>query len=108
MTSNFGDASMANRRRYHPLVAGDLADATRHYDNISKELGNRFRSSVQDRIEAITETPDSFGRIHEACRASMLNNFPYVILFEHENQLITILGIFHAASDPKGWFERSA
>jgi hypothetical protein len=108
MTTSFGDASMGNRRRYHPLVAGDLTDATRHYDNISKELGNRFRHSVRDRIDAITERPDSFGRIHEMCRTAMLNHFPYVILFECEKQVITILGIFHAASDPAGWFERSA
>ena len=66
-------------------------------------LGNRFRTSVRDRIEAITERPDSFGRINEMCRAAMLHHFPYVILFEREKQMITILGIFHAASDPKGW-----
>ncbi len=106
MTS-FGGESMARTRRYHPLVAEDLAAAVAHYDDISTDLGNRFRASVRDRIETITDRPDSFGRIHEQYRAAMLEQFPYVILFEHEKQTVAILGIFHAASDRDGWFERS-
>jgi hypothetical protein len=98
---------MARPRRYHPLVANDVAGAVAYYDNISIELGNRFRGSVRDRIDTITDRPDSFGRVHEQCRAALLDQFPYVILFEHENQVVTILGCFHAASDRDGWFERS-
>ena len=56
---------MARTRKYHPLVADDLAAAVAYYDDISVELGNRFRASVRDRIETITERPDSFGRVRE-------------------------------------------
>ena len=105
--TNFGDESMARTRRYHPLVADDLADAVAHYDEVSVDLGNRFRVSVRDRIETITDRPDSFGRIREQYRAAMLDRFPYVIVFEQENETVSILGIFHAASDRESWFERS-
>ena len=98
---------MARRRRYHPFVASDLAAAVAHYDNISVELGNRFRSSVRDRIRVITERPDSYGCIHEQLRAAMVEHFPYVVLFELLDDAVTILGIFHAASDRGRWFERS-
>ena len=37
----------------------------------------------------------------------MIDRFPYVILFEHEKEIVAILGIFHAASDRGPWFERS-
>ena len=97
---------MAKLRRYHPLVADDLAAATAHYDEISVDLGNRFRASLRDRIDTITERPDSFGRIHDQYRIALLEQFPYVILFEHDNETVAILGIFHAASDPSGWFGR--
>ena len=99
---------MARMRRYHPLVVKDVAASVAHYDNISLDLGNRFRASIRDRIEAITARPDSFGVIHEQCRAAMLDRFPYVVLFEHEKETVTVFGIFHAASDRDGWFERSA
>ena len=98
---------MAETRHYHPLVADDLAAAVAYYDDISVDLGNRFRASVRNRIERITERPDSFGRIHQQLRAAMVDRFPYVILFEHENESVAILGIFHAASDRGRWFERS-
>ncbi len=105
--TNFGGASMARMRRYHPLVADDLATAVSYYDDISVDLGNRFRASVRDLIATITDRPDSYGRIHEQLRVALVNRFPYVILFEHEIESVAILGIFHAASDRKGWFERS-
>jgi len=97
---------MARKRRYHPLIVNDLAAAVTYYDGISVDLGNRFRASVRNRLEVITERPDSFGRIHEQFRAAMVNRFPYVILFEHQNETVAILGIFHAASDCNRWFER--
>ena len=98
---------MANTRRYHPDVASDLAAATAYYDNVSLELGNRFRTSVRDRIKRITERPETFGRIHEQLRAAMVDRFPYVILFEYDKETVGILGIFHASSDRGGWFERT-
>ena len=104
---SFGGESMAKTRRYHPLVADDLAAAVAYYDGISVDLGNRFRDSVRNRIETISERPDSFGRIHQQLRAAMLDRFPYVVLFEHEHETVAILGIFHAASDRERWFERT-
>lgn len=67
---------MARIRRYHPLVADDLAAAVAYYDNISVDLGNRFRASVRYRLETITERPDSFGRIHEQLRQRWLTDSP--------------------------------
>ena len=98
---------MARTRRYHPLFADDLAAAVTHYDGISPDLGNRFRVSVRGRIETLTKRPDSFARVRDRLRAAMLDRFPYVLLFEYENETVTILGIFHAASDRERWFERS-
>lgn len=107
MMTNYGDELMARPRRYHPLVARDLADAVVHYDKVSAALGNRFRLAVRDRIATITDRPDSYGRIRERYRAAMLDRFPYVIVFEREEETVSILGIFHAASDRESWFERS-
>ena len=98
---------MAKSRRYHPLVADDLAAAVAYYDEIAVDLGNHFRTSVRSRIETITDRPDSFGRIHVQLRAAMVDRFPYVVLFEHENETVTVLGIFHASSDRDRWFARS-
>ena len=98
---------MARTRRYHPCVVDDLAVAVAHYDSLAVDLGNRFPASVRSRIETITDRPDSFGCIHGQLRATMIERFPYVILFEYEKETVHIVGIFHAASDRGAWFERS-
>jgi plasmid stabilization system protein ParE len=100
---------MARSRRYHPLVADDLTAAIAYYAAISPELGNRFRASIRSCFNAVTDRPEFFGIVHEHLRAARLSRFPYVILFEYvqDNDLIHVVGIFHAASDRGRWFERS-
>ena len=98
---------MARTRRFHPLVAADLAEAISYFDEVSVELGNRFRDSVRQRLVSITDFPESYACIHERIRAAMINRFPYVVLYELRDEAVAILGVFHAASDRTGWFERS-
>jgi plasmid stabilization system protein ParE len=98
---------MAEARRFHPLVAEDLGQPVRYYDDVSVELGNRFRDSARDRFRSISEFPESYGRIHGQTRAAMTSRFPYVILFELRGDTVLILDVFHAASDQTGWFDRS-
>ena len=98
---------MARVRRYHPSVADDLSAATGYYDEISADLGNRFRASVRERFRDAADRPESFGRLQNAMRAATLDRFPYVMVFENRDNHVAILGVFHAASDQKGWFDRS-
>ena len=105
--TNFGGVLMARIRRYHPSVADDLSAATAYYDEISADLGNRFRASVRGRLRDAAERPESFGRLQNEMRVAMLDRFPHVMIFENRDKHIAILGVFHAASDQKGWFDRS-
>jgi plasmid stabilization system protein ParE len=107
MMMNCGGVLMAKKRRYHPSVAEDLSAAVSYYDDISVDLGKRFRVSVRNRLRVISDRPESFARIHDEMRATMTDRFPYVILFEDRAEFVAILGIFHAASDQPGWFTRS-
>lgn len=79
--TNCGVEWMARKRRYNPLVASDLKAAVNYYDNISVDLGNGFRTSIRKRLNDITRRPKSFGRIHGQIRATLVERFPYVILF---------------------------
>jgi plasmid stabilization system protein ParE len=98
---------MAKKRRFHPTVADDLKFATDYYDDISVDLGNHFRSTFRDRLRDLSQRPESFGCVHGILRVATVHRFPYVLLFENRDEFIAILGVFHAASDQSGWFERS-
>ena len=97
---------MPNDNRFHPRFALDLAAGTAYYDNISDQLGDRFRGSVKQTLATIRQRPESFGCVANALRAAMVPSFPYVVLFRVSDGTLFFAGLFHAASDPNRWFER--
>jgi hypothetical protein len=106
MLKRFGGESMA-AERYHPLFASDLAQACEYYDFIASELGNRFRRNVRSVIRDIVERPDSFGRIGGGFRGALVDRFPYVVVFTVDDDIPSIFGLRHAASDRSDWFGRT-
>ena len=94
---------MAEPLRFHPLVADDLGAAAAWYDDLSIELGNRFRAAVDSRLDAVELRPESFGVVDPPLRAARVDRYPYLIVFEHSLVATEVLGVFHSASDPKKW-----
>jgi len=94
---------MANSLRFHTLVVDDLRAATKWYDDISVELGNRFRRAVNSRFDAVELRPESFGRVQNELRATRVEGFPYLVIFEYSGDVAEVLGVFHAAADPVKW-----
>ena len=97
---------MAEPLRFHPDVVDDLEGAAAWYDEISAELGNRFRAAVDSRLDAVELRPESFGMVDQPLRAARVERFPYLIVFEHSSAATEVLGVFHSASDPKKWQRR--
>lgn len=100
---NYGAELMDKTLRFHPMVAADLTDATGWYDAISSELGNRFRESVNARLDVIASRAESFGLVDEHLRVTRLHGFPYFVVFEMLEQHVEVIGLFHSASDPEKW-----
>ena len=67
---------MVNSLRFHPLVADNLSAATAWNDNVSIDLGNRFRVDVSDRLDAVELWPESFALVDVALRAAMCHVYP--------------------------------
>lgn len=97
---------MAERLRFHPLVPEDLRQAINWFDDISSELGNRFREMVDSGFDDIEASPAVFGQAFDDIRFARVHRFPYLILFREVGQSILILGVFHTASDPEKWRQR--
>jgi hypothetical protein len=93
--------------RYHPLVAVDLRDACRHYDAIAGTLGDRFRTNVQLKIQAVVERPESCGYVGGDFRGALVDRLPYVVVFTVDDGTINIYGVRHASTDRQTWFERT-
>jgi hypothetical protein len=71
---------------------------------LTSEIGFEIRfASDSSRLPSFLNRTARFAT---ALRAAMISRFPYVILFEQVDEAVVILGVFHAASDCEGWFER--
>lgn len=106
MLTRFGGGLMTTER-YHPLFAVDLANACTYYDSIADTLGDRSRVNVRSIIQTVTERPESFGRIGGEFRGALVDRFPYVVVFTVDDDMPSIFGLRHAASDRSDWFSRT-
>lgn len=104
----YGGKQMAFVKRLHRLFPADLATATAYYDNISTELGNRFRDSVRDRLGSIVDRPESYGVVRNPLRAALIDGFPYLLLFCVIGSTVYVAGLYHASSNPDRWLERAS
>ena len=98
---------MPEQLRFHSKLVSDLRNASEWYDSISIELGNRFRSHVDSRLDDIAENPDSFGIVFDDFRFARIQRFPYIIIFRNRQYCVHVLGLFHGTSDPEKWHRRS-
>jgi hypothetical protein len=100
---------MAKRLRFHPSVPADLTDAIAWYDKRSPGLGNRFRAAVDARLDDILESAEIFPRAFDDLdfRFVRIPHFPYLILYRIRKDIISVLGVFHTASDPAKWRSRA-
>jgi len=100
---------MANRLRYHPLVADDISAAIDWYEGRSLGLGERFRSAVDARFDDIVAVPEMFPRAFDDSdfRFARVPKFPYLVFFRVRAEIVSVLGVFHSASDPAKWRRRA-
>lgn len=97
---------MVNRERFHKDFVLDLVSIADYYDSVSLNAGNRFRETLDSRLDLIVGSPEAFAPVYESIRAARVRAFPYIILYEVLADYIFFIGIVHGASDRENWFHR--
>lgn len=100
---------MAHKITYHRLFTRDVVEAADWYDERSPGRGKLFADAVDDCAGKIANDPHRFGRLPMGLRYARVLKYPYVILFEFENDVIFMWGVLHTARSMEKWFrDRSA
>ncbi len=84
-----------------PEAESDLYDAQSYYEHQQEGLGLDFLLCFEAAIEAISERPRSFPVVAKRTRRTLMKRFPYSILFVDLPEVVAVIGVFHAARDPK-------
>ena len=83
-------------------AAKDMQAVYGYYENISPGLGERFLEQLRLVFRSISLHPTNFGYIDagKGLRDKLLKVFPYSVIYEVEDDIVNIVGIFNCYQDP--------
>lgn len=84
----------------------EIQSSYEFYENQTPGLGERFVEKVDKTFDLICINPEMFNVVPEFYREARVRKFPFLVLFEHEEDVITIYSVFHTSRNPKKKFKK--
>lgn len=86
----------------------DIAEAAGWYDQKESGLGSEFEREVIEALDALPNNPLMYRVRHtrKNVRWKLLDRFPYRIVFQITNDLITVIAVLHSARNDQRWRHR--
>lgn len=98
---------------FHPGVAEDQRAFEANYGEISDGLAQRFRTEVDQAIEAMKVAPSGAGHflstgsmIVPEFRRRNLRSFPFFVLYGWTGELVIFGSLIPTRTDPLQWLKR--
>ena len=82
----------------------DLQRAYDYYEEQSKGLGEKFLESVKERLDYLRRYPLHFTKVEKDFRQTLIDTFPYLIIYEISGTEIIVYAVFHGSQSPKKKF----
>jgi plasmid stabilization system protein ParE len=89
-----------------PEAEEDLRSAYQWYQEQRKGLGDEFLLCVEVAFASILKNREQYIKIHKEVHRALLRRFPYGIFYVIDNNIISIISIFHCSRDPQRWINR--
>jgi hypothetical protein len=97
---------MARSLRYHPLFECDVREAAGWYDRRLVGLGDAFVDLVRIATNEVIADPARFSTVTGGVRYARVERFPYLVLFEFDDEELRMLGVLHTARSIEKWREQ--
>ena len=91
---------------FHPEAEVELSEAARFYEIRVKGLGRLFSAEVERTISFIRAYPHAGKALRLPVRRTLVDRFPYAVVYRHDDQSIVILAIAHLRRRPGYWKPR--
>lgn len=91
---------------FHTKAEVEFNDAVQYYEEVGPGLGYDFATEVYATIQRSTILPKAWPVIDGDIRRSLVNRFPYGILYAVENEGIAIVAVMHLHRHPDYWKHR--
>lgn len=91
--------------RFTKFAYQELLDTVEYYNFQVDGLGSRFKESVELGINRIRKNPLAWEKYSESTRKYTMGRFPYKIIYNLENETITIIAIANSHRKPNYWVD---
>ena len=93
---------------FSPVANEELREAILFYDDAQAGTGDRFSRAVDAAINDIVQAPMRFAvyegkQTRHVYRRVLLNSFPYMIIYQAQDDRIRIVAVVHASRAPGYW-----
>lgn len=94
--------------RYRYLTAAELdqIEAAYFYESREPGLGAEFVEDLDQTIKRILDHPRAGSRGPRNTRKSLMERFPYSVVYRIDPEEILIIALQHHSRDPRRWQER--
>ncbi|MBS1684518.1 MAG: type II toxin-antitoxin system RelE/ParE family toxin [Bacteroidetes bacterium] len=95
---------MSYRLIVKDTASDEIEEAYRYYEEQSSGLGDRFVEEVEDKLNYVLKYPLHFQVTIDKFRQTLLRRFPFIIVYEVTDKVITVYSVFHTSRDPETKF----
>lgn len=78
----------------------DIQEAIRYYNRQQAGLGRKFEKEVRQAFRKIKSTPQSASFSYDTIRYKVIDKFPFIVLYEEQDENISVLRVFNTHQDP--------
>jgi plasmid stabilization system protein ParE len=88
-------------------VYDDLINIIKWYESESPGIGIRFLNEWEETLKYISKNPRAFQIKYKSFRHCKVNRFPYLVIFEIENNVLVVFAVVHAHRKPARRYKRN-
>ena len=85
----------------------DIEEIVFWYEDQREGLSYDFELCLEAGINEIQRTPPAFQKRYKEVKIRFINRFPYGIHYIVNDEIITIIAVFHTSRSPSNWVKRN-
>ena len=84
----------------------DVKSAYKYYEESAEGLGDDFLNKLEEYIIIIEDNPFLFEAKHKPFREVKIKRFPYLIVYEIEENKVIVYSVFHTKRSPQNKYQK--
>ncbi len=84
----------------------DIDDGMKWYASKAENLDKKFLLAVEETLFRVKQNPFAFKTAYKKFRQTAIKRFPYVVLYETEENIVVVYSVFNTWQHPKKKFQR--